>query len=298
MGRHGDSIFAKLQITDVASVMAGYARYDTKAHAFTEIFEIPPYVPGEPQGAWTLDVAPSGKIHWWGELFSSAQGTAAPLEMHADGAGKVCVKDMPSLAGGAGRAMTTSGNDVYAAVAMAAAKEVRVVRFDDTTCDIASCDCPVAEVLPPLVLSNPPNVMDMKVVGSALVAVGFTVKADTDWAGFIAQYNFATKAWSSAFTVDETPLGDGFLSLDSDGSFVYVNGFRGYVYGDPTTASSDIFRFPLPISANASAMRIPLPSIRAAFSLDLDGDGILVSGYSADSGVDGRSARCTLEACP
>ena len=70
------------------------------------------------------------------------------------------------------------------------------------------------------------------------------------------------------------------------------------MYGDPSSTLSDVFVFPFPITAASTPQRIPVPAVRAAFSLDLDGDGMILSGYSAASAADGRSVRCTLTACP
>lgn len=290
---HQGSLYAKLQVAGEA-VLGGYARYDPASHTFDRIVELPPFMGGA-EGAWSFLVGPSGRAYWWGDW---STGTSTPLGMRATAEGKTCVEDYPAHVGGTGRAMTRSGKDIYAAVCMPVEKEVRVLRFDDTACDLAGCDCPVAEELPPLSLPGAANVMNMKVAGSVLLVAGFTMATDTDWSGFLAQYSFGAKQWSSVFTYDEGALAEGFSALDSDDSFVYAAGFRGYVYGDTTNTLSDVFVFPFPITAASTPQRIPVPAVRAAFALDLDGDGMILSGYSAASAADGRSVRCTLTGCP
>lgn len=299
MGRHGDSLFAKLQLGVTGPKLAGYAVYDMAKGVFERTVEFEPWIQNAGhQGAWTMDVAQSGKVWMLGDYSTMSSPNSIPLVMQSDGLGTNCVFDYSTIVGN-GRAMTTKNDDVYLTVpVLSPTPQIRVMHYNDSACNVSSCNCPMADELPPLDTPFAASPLVAKVVGSVLVVAGFYVVADTDWVAFVAQYNFATNAWSGLYTYDPSPLVDGVGAIASDGSKLYAGVFENHNFDDPSNTKMEVLVFGFPITPGSQPQKIPVPALRAAFGLDLDGDGMLLSGYSASSLADGRSVRCTLDACP
>lgn len=295
--QNGNSLYTKLRQDSIATSPPGYAVYDATTHSFTRLVQPPRFSPNSvSEELWSLDVSQSGKVWMYG-TWTDAANVFTPLAMRSDGSGKTCFADYPELAPAAGRPITTINDDVYMVVPFGA--EVRIQHFKDSACDIASCNCPVADVLPPLTFAAAyVQVMAAKVVGNSLVIVGFYGTSDTDWVGFVAQLNFIGQTWGKPYLYDPTTSRDGFTTLDSDGSSVYAAAFQKYDPADLNTSASEFFVFGLPITDTSTPKKISAPNIRGAYALAVDGDGFFATGYSSTNTTDGRSIRCTLDACP
>ncbi|HMY21552.1 MAG TPA: hypothetical protein PKA58_34760 [Polyangium sp.] len=295
--RNGDSLFAKLRQDNSATSPPGYAVYDATTHSFTQLVRAQRFSPNSlSEELWSLDVSQAGKVWMYGS-WTDAANVITPLALRSDGSGKTCLADYPDFAPAAGRAITTINDDVYTCVPVGT--ELRIQHFKDSACDIASCNCPVADSLPPLpFVAAYLQVMAAKVVGNSLVVVGFYGKDATDWVGFVAQLNFIGQTWGKPYLYDPTTSLDGFTTLDSDGSSVYAAGFQNYDPADLNTSVTEFLVFGLPITDTSTPKKISAPNIRGAYALAVDGDGFLATGYSSANTTNGRSIRCTQDACP
>lgn len=297
-GRAGDLLYARAAYDDPSKI-AGYVVYDVDKGLFLRTVWVDPWQTGAAiQYAWGLDVSASGKVWMNGEITALAGDPPSPLVMQSDGAGKTCVTNVPSITGN-GRAVVAHHGDVYLTMGTASpTPEVRVLHYTDSGCDVALCNCPIADELPALPVPGFPIIMDGKVLGSVLVIGGLYAKMGDDYGGFLAQFNFVTKSWGTVYTYDSTPLLDGVTALGGDGSTVYVAMAENYSFSDPAVAKMQVHALNFPISANSQPKLVPVTALRGAFAVDLDGEGFIMTGYSAGSIADGRTIRCTLEMCP
>ncbi len=297
--RYGDTLFAKFRQDNPAIPTGGFAVYDAKSSSFTGAIRAPRFN-GASLGEelWSLEVTPAGKVWMYGG-WKDANNVLTPLALRSDGQDKSCVSDYVEHSPAAGRAIATNNDDVYMVVPVGG--EVRIQHFKDSKCDLTLCNCPSEPALTSLTFMDMPpwvQVMAAKVVGNSLVVIGFYGKTDLDWIGFVAQYNFVTSLWGSPYFYNPTASLDGFTMLDSDGSSVYVATFKNYDPVNQSTSGTAFYVFGLPITSASSPKIIDAPNIQGAYALTLDGDGFFATGYNPSNGAEGRSIRCTLDACP
>lgn len=276
---------------------AGYARFDTVTQAFTQTPLSKPsaYV----DELWSLTATAAGGV--W------LSGTRAVDQSPGVWTGKGDVTGQPCsyfpLQGpeNHGRAITSSGNDVYQAIADAS---LRVLHFDDAACAAkAPCGACLSTWASPSFVapgsSGAHSAYALRTVGTKLYMGGFAVVTGNDFLGFVAELDLATHKWGPVFTFNPSNAIDAFISLavSPDGKQLFAGAVKGWDGSATfTSATGELFTLPIPFAAVPQATSINLPVV-APWSVDADARGVYVAG-TTDQG-NGLFLKCQSSTqCP
>ena len=275
----------------------GYATFNLTSQSFASLFGVPKFSsPPHTDEIWEIATA-NGHL-WMSGTTLTDSPPQSPVIVKSNGAGSACAAVLP-YSGMSGRAIAATAADVYLAIA---GNDVQVLHFGESSCPTTSpCSCAPSWTSQPFTLTNNMNTMGAHrstIIGSTLYVVGWAIKqgSTTDWEGYVAQLDLASKAWGPTYTYDPTAAIDAFVNVATDGAHLYVSGESGWDGVDYATASSEVVVLPVPLVANSTATIIDVPPLRVAWSIDLDATGMVLTG--ASSGTDSRSVRCTRTSCP
>jgi len=301
VGPLAGAVFASLQITGVPPTdLGGFARYDPLQGEVVSVAHDTTVLAGvTSQSPW--GIAATGRHVWMSgavdngarSLAILSDGPAAPAQIQED----FCVQEIPGSEGFWARPMTTDGHAVY--IVASSATALKAWRFDDEACTVAPCNCAPVEALPELPLDVPLPLRAL-VVGNSLVVAGSyaTGGPGFNWKGFLAQH-VPGLGWSYADIDDPAPAdqAEGFIGLETDGSFVYAGAFHGWAGDASIPTSAELFVYGQPVS-NATLVKTTPVSLRSIFDINFDGDGLILSGYDPTTLANARTVRCTMAACP
>lgn len=285
-----DSVFGEVLVK--VGDLGGFVRYDATTRELVVLAKNTKATPVVTGGApW--GVAATSKSVWMSGV-GTVEGVSRALAMQSDGLGNFCIHVLPGGEGFVGRAVTAFQERAY--VTADSPTSVRVWSIDDTVCDVATCTCTLPDPLLPLDLASP-FAAEARVVGNSLVVAGLTGFPAPKWSGFIAQYVFGSPQWR-VVSFERTARNDGIVGLAGDGAFLWAGAFQDLDPADTLTSKATVLRYSLPLSDVEVPKEIAVPSLGTILGLDLDGDGLILTGNRSDSPASGRTVRCTLDQCP
>ena len=122
-----------------------------------------------------------------------------------------------------------------------------VARRSASSCTVSPCtSCPSAWQLSYQDGSYATDGRDLVLIGSSLYVAGFSLLSSTDTRGVVFRLDLATGKTLGTYLYNPTTMGDGFLSLATDGTSLYAAGSRGFNLSSTTPGTAVVIKLSVP----------------------------------------------------